>query len=158
MKVKDIIKDDKFNEFLGYEIEAYNKRPAPQEGCRYRRTPYDALKDAGIFTVEGIRETFIKVANLESDLPKSQRDILVREDWLKAYSAMDYDKFIAAVKTGAKQELPTCRTCKHRQRWELNDHSTKIVQSCALQKSRRTGNGLKRIKVTNPACRLYEKE
>ena len=28
MKVKDIIKDDKFNEFLGYEIEAYNKRPA----------------------------------------------------------------------------------------------------------------------------------
>lgn len=158
MKVKDIIKDDKFNEFLGYEIEAYNNRPAPQEGCRYRRTPYDALKDAGIFTVEGIRETFIKVANLESGLPKSQRDILVREDWLKAYSAMDYDKFIAAVKTGAKQELPTCRTCKHRQRWELNDHSTKIVQSCALQKSRRTGNGLKRIKVTNPACRLYEKE
>lgn len=39
MKVKDIIKDDKFNEFLGYEIEAYNNRPAPQEGCRYRRTP-----------------------------------------------------------------------------------------------------------------------
>ena len=34
MKVKDIIKDDKFNEFLGYEIEAYNNRPAPQEGCR----------------------------------------------------------------------------------------------------------------------------
>lgn len=28
MKVKDIIKDDKFNEFLGYEIEAYNNRPA----------------------------------------------------------------------------------------------------------------------------------
>ena len=90
--------------------------------------------------------------------PKCQRDILVREDWLKAYSAMDYDKFIAAVKTGAKQELPTCRTCKHCQRWELNDHSTKIVQSCALQKSRRTGNGLKRIKVNNPACALYEKE
>lgn len=54
MKVKDIIKDDKFNEFLGYEIEAYNNRPAPQEGCRYRRTPYDALKDAGIFTVVSI--------------------------------------------------------------------------------------------------------
>ena len=78
MKVKDIIKDDKFNEFLGYEIEAYNNRPAPQEGCRYRRTPYDALKDAGIFTVEGIRETFIKVANLESGLPKSQRDAITR--------------------------------------------------------------------------------
>ena len=33
-----------------------------------------------------------------------------------------------------------------------------IVQSCALQKSRKTGNGLKRIKVNNPACALYEKE
>ena len=87
-----------------------------------------------------------------------QRDILVREDWLGAYSAMAYDEFIAAVKTRAKPELPTCRTCKHRQRWELNDHCTKIVQSCALQKSRRTGNGLKRIKVTNTACHLYEKE
>lgn len=77
---------------------------------------------------------------------------------MKVKDIIKDDKFIAAVKTGAKQELPTCRTCKHRQRWELNDHSTKIVQSCALQKSRRTGNGLKRIKVTNPACRLYEKE
>lgn len=32
-----------------------------------------------------------------------QRDILVREDWLKLYSAMDYNKFIAAVKTGANR-------------------------------------------------------
>lgn len=56
------------------------------------------------------------------------------------------------------EKLPTCRTCKHRQRWELNAYSTKIVQSCALQKSRRTNNGLKRIKVTNTACALYEKE
>lgn len=86
-----------------------------------------------------------------------KHDILVREDWLKVYSTMDYGKFISSVKTGNKPELPTCRTCKHRQRWKLNDHSTKIVQSCALQKIRRTGNGLKRIKVTNTACHLYEK-
>ena len=90
MKVKDIIKDDKFNEFLGYEIEAYNKRPAPQEGCRYRRTPYDALKDAGIFTVEGIRETFIKVANLESDLPKSQRDAITGLVFRVAQTVVNY--------------------------------------------------------------------
>ena len=90
MKVKDIIKDDKFNEFLGYEIEAYNKRPAPQEGYRYRRTPYDALKDAGIFTVEGIRETFIKVANLESDLPKSQRDAITGLVFRVAQTVVNY--------------------------------------------------------------------
>lgn len=87
-----------------------------------------------------------------------KRDLLIRHDWLKVYAAMNYDDFIAAVKTGIKPELPTCGNCKHRQRWELNDHSTKVVQSCALQKSRRTGNGLKRIKVTNPSCHLYEKE
>ena len=97
MKVKDIIKDDKFNEFLGYEIEAYNNRPAPQEGCRYRRTPYDALKDAGIFTVEGIirriegiRETFIKVANLESGLPKSQRDAITGLVFRVAQTVVNY--------------------------------------------------------------------
>lgn len=90
MKVKDIIKDDKFNEFLGYEIEAYNNRPAPQEGCRYRRTPYDALKDAGIFTVEGIRETFIKVANLESDLSKSQRDAITGLVFRVAQTVVNY--------------------------------------------------------------------
>ena len=80
MKVKDIIKDDKFNEFLGYEIEAYNNRPAP----------YDALKDAGIFTVEGIRETFIKVANLESGLPKSQRDAITGLVFRVAQTVVNY--------------------------------------------------------------------
>ena len=77
MKVKDIIKDDKFNEFLGYEIEAYNNRPAPQEGCRYRRTPYDALKDAGIFTVE-------------SGLPKSQRDAITGLVFRVAQTVVNY--------------------------------------------------------------------
>lgn len=67
MKVKDIIKDDKFNEFLGYEIEAYNNRPAPQEGYRYRRTPYDAMKDAGIFTVEGIRKLLYRLQTLKAN-------------------------------------------------------------------------------------------
>ena len=98
MKVKDIIKDDKFNEVLGYEIEAYNNRPAPQEGYRYRRTPYDALKDAGIFTVEGIRETFIKVANLESGLPKSQRDAITGLVFRVAQTVVNYR---------AKQEVET---------------------------------------------------
>ena len=126
----------------------------------------DVGQDIDIVVADVTKQPYLSVARFSGGCRVNgvfyayvlQRDILVREDWLKAYSAMDYDKFIAAVKTGAKQELPTCRTCKHRQRWELNDHSTKIVQSCALQKSRRTGNGLKRIKVTNPACRLYEKE
>lgn len=76
-KVKEVLEDAKFNEFLGYEIEAYNNRPEPKEGLKYRRTPYDALKEKGIFTVEGIRAEFVKAANLESDLPSVQREAIV---------------------------------------------------------------------------------
>lgn len=55
-------------------------------------------------------------------------------------------------------ESETCRTCKHRQRFALNDHSTKIIQSCELQPSKRSNSGYKTIKVTDKACQLYEKE
>ncbi|NCB42898.1 MAG: hypothetical protein EOM59_09785 [Clostridia bacterium] len=90
MKVKDIIKDDKFNEFLGYEIEAYNKRPATEEGRRYRRTPYDSLKDSGKFTVTGIREEFVKIANFESTLPKTQRDAITALVFRVAQTVVTY--------------------------------------------------------------------
>ena len=52
----------------------------------------------------------------------------------------------------------TCRTCKHRLRFALNDHSTKIIQCCELQPSKRSNSGYKTIKVTDKACRLYERE
>lgn len=50
----------------------------------------------------------------------------------------------------------TCRTCKHRERWELNDHSSKVIQCCNLQPSKRSNSGYKTIKVTDKACLSYE--
>lgn len=76
MKMKDVLREEKFSKFLGFEIEAYNRRPIPQEGLRYRRTPYDSLKDAGLFTVEAVISEFVKIANLESTLPRSQREVI----------------------------------------------------------------------------------
>jgi hypothetical protein len=76
-QVKEVIEDVKFNEFLGYEIEAYNKRPLPGEGLRYRRTPYDGMKDAGFFNIEGIRSEFEKLADGVSRLPRAQKDAVV---------------------------------------------------------------------------------
>ncbi len=90
MKVKDIIKDEKFNEFLGYEIEAYNNRPHPKEGYKYRRTPFDTLKDNGNFTVDYIREEFVRVANLESTLPKSLRAAIVGIVFKVAQTVVNY--------------------------------------------------------------------
>lgn len=59
---------------------------------------------------------------------------------------------------GLVQNQETCRTCKHRLRFALNDHSTKIIQCCELQPSKRSNSGYKTIKVTDKACQLYEKE
>lgn len=49
-----------------------------------------------------------------------------------------------------------CRTCIHRKRYELNDHSLKVVQCCDLQPSNRSNSGYKTIKVTDVACGFYE--
>lgn len=49
-----------------------------------------------------------------------------------------------------------CRTCKHRKRYELNEHSSKVVQCCDLQRSHRSNSGYKTIKVTDLACGFYE--
>lgn len=52
-------------------------------------------------------------------------------------------------------EKPTkfCRTCAHREPWEAGGRT---VQYCGIRKSKRTDNGLLRIKVTNPACAAYK--
>lgn len=58
----------------------------------------------------------------------------------------------------SKTTNATCRTCAHRLRYELNDHSTKVVQCCELQCSKRSNSGYKTIKVTDKACCFYEEE
>lgn len=56
-----------------------------------------------------------------------------------------------------EQKMPdkTCRTCANRQRWQCGGS---WIQYCGVRKSKRTFNGLLKIKVTNPACELYKKE
>lgn len=56
-----------------------------------------------------------------------------------------------------KGAIPRCRTCIHRIRYELNDHSRKIVQCCELQRSKRSNSGYKTIKVTDMACLSYSR-
>lgn len=46
-----------------------------------------------------------------------------------------------------------CRTCAHREPWQCGG---KIIQYCGVRKSKRTFNGLLKIKVTNPSCELYK--
>lgn len=58
---------------------------------------------------------------------------------------------------GLVTKSETCRTCKHRLRFALNDHSAKIIQCCELQPSKLSNSGYKTIKVTDRACSCYEK-
>jgi hypothetical protein len=48
-----------------------------------------------------------------------------------------------------------CRECLHRQRWKCN---SKVFQYCAKRKSKRTENGLLKIKCKISACGYFEKE
>lgn len=54
------------------------------------------------------------------------------------------------------QDVERCRTCIHRLRFALNEHSNKVIQCCELQPSRRSNSGYKTIKVTDKACKSYE--
>lgn len=38
-----------------------------------------------------------------------ERDILVREDWVKCYQRLPWEDFVEAVKAGVKPQLPTKR-------------------------------------------------
>ena len=60
--------------------------------------------------------------------------------------------------TGLAPKGATCRTCKHRMRFELSLYSSKIVQCCGMQPSKRSNSGYKTIKVTDKACFRYDKE
>ena len=53
------------------------------------------------------------------------RDILVRDDWMKAYQTLDYNKFLEAVKSGVKPELPS-NTHRGRKAKNKGDKSSKI--------------------------------
>ena len=47
----------------------------------------------------------------------------------------------------------TCRTCEHRERWQCE---SKVFQYCGVRKSKRTQNGLLKIKCKDKACPLYK--
>lgn len=60
------------------------------------------------------------------------------------------------IREEVRRNMSTCRTCQHRQRWK-NEFSPKVTQVCELKKGR-TAMGLKKIKVTDPACDEYKEK
>lgn len=77
--------------------------------------------------------------------------------WLKWYIMVkDMYLFDDATMQNCQIQGKTCRKCVHRVRFELNEHSSKIIQCCELQPSKRSNSGYKTIKVTDMACINYK--
>ena len=47
----------------------------------------------------------------------------------------------------------TCRTCRHRERWECGNS---VIQYCGVLSSNRTVNKKLKIKCNKPACDFYK--
>lgn len=73
----EIIQSEEFNFYINDYIERYNSRPAPKEGCRYIRTPWDTLIDRGEFNLVPLKDHFVDIAHKASDLPASIRSAIV---------------------------------------------------------------------------------
>jgi hypothetical protein len=76
MELNEIINDSKFNEFLQGKIDDYNERPVLPIGQRYKRTPFDGLKEEGKFSIGSIRAEFTLIENRETSLSRSKRDAI----------------------------------------------------------------------------------
>lgn len=56
--------------------------------------------------------------------------------------------------TPQKETTDTCKDCINRERWQCN---SKVFQYCSVRKSKRTDNGLLKIRCKDKACRLFER-
>jgi hypothetical protein len=96
-----------------------------------------------------VKYLFVSDVNVVQDYLK-EKDVKYTLDNVPEDISKEIDKKFDTM------ENATCRTCKHRQRYQLNPYSTKVIQCCDMQPSRRSNSGYKTIKVTDKACFSYE--
>jgi hypothetical protein len=102
-QLNEVIKDTKFNDFLQGQIDVYNMRPIAGKGLCYKRTPFDRLKDNGLFNVESIRAEFVKIANGESRLSSAERSAITAMAHKTYCQTIDFRVKEAKVAERAKQ-------------------------------------------------------
>lgn len=74
----DILKDEKFDEFLKKELYLIENRPEPPKGQRYKRGPYEVLEEKGLFDLERFVEEFERVAKKTTSLSSAVRRYIVQ--------------------------------------------------------------------------------
>lgn len=73
MTQEELLKSDEFRKQLEINIAQFEDRPAPPAGQKYKRTPYDELKDKGLLTFSELRKEYVRIMAKDSTLSSSQR-------------------------------------------------------------------------------------
>jgi beta-lactamase superfamily II metal-dependent hydrolase len=63
------------------------------------------------------------------------------------------NKLFDITESNSKENKNTCKDCKHRERWQCN---SKVFQYCKVRKSKRTQNGLLKIKCKDKSCLMFK--
>lgn len=91
MTQEELLKSDEFRKQLEGNIAQFENRPAPPAGQKYKRTPYDELKDKGLLTFRELRKEYVRILAKDSTLSSSQRKAvtdIVNGALFAAYSEM----------------------------------------------------------------------
>lgn len=68
MTLKEVIESNEFKGELGAYVRKYNRR-----GEGFKRSPFDGLKDKGLFSVKALSDEFFRIDCGISDLSSSSR-------------------------------------------------------------------------------------
>ena len=76
---EEIGKSPELHKYLREFVDRYNKQRlvSPGKDQRYKRTPYDRLKERGLFDSKSLALEFNKILDGKSDLSRAEREAVV---------------------------------------------------------------------------------
>lgn len=76
---EEIGKSPELHKYLREFVDRYNKQreKEPGDGKRYKRTPYDRLKERGLFDSKSLALEFNKILDGKSELSRAEREAVV---------------------------------------------------------------------------------
>lgn len=72
----DVFSNPKYKKYISNHINAFNMRPLPGKGLKYKRVGEDELIEKGLFNFQGIHSSFVAIIQGESNLSRRLRDCI----------------------------------------------------------------------------------
>ena len=127
MTQQELLKSDEFRKQLEVNIAQFKNRPAPPAGQKYRRTPYDELKERGLFTPVQLRNEYVRILAKDSKLSSSLR---------KAVYDIVNGALFAAYSKIQQQEKQTEQQKELQQKHEAQQLAAQIAPNVIAKKKR----------------------